>query len=132
MHPGTIKIALITFIISILAAISSTIIYVYFEPQTVPSTALIVLSAIFILPYLILFNYIYKRKNWARYLWLLIFVLGNIMTLSGHAPTDYHIAVLKYFSYLQTLLQAVITVLLFLPASNRWFKTKESERETRD
>lgn len=127
MHPQTIKIALIIFIISIVAAITSTIIYVYFEPQTVPSPALVVLSAIFILPYLILFNYIYKRKNWARYLWLLIFVLGNIMTLSGHAPTDYHYTILKSFSYLQTLLQAVITVLLFLPASNRWFKQEETE-----
>jgi len=129
MHPGTIKLALIIFIISIVAAISSTIIYVYFEPQTVPSTALVVLSAIFILPYLILFNYIYKRKNWARYLWLLVFVLGNIMMFGGHghAPTEYHYTLLKYFSYLQTLLQALITILLFLPASNRWFKIKEEK-----
>lgn len=126
MPPRTIKIALVTFVISIVAAITSTIIYVYFEPQAVPSPALIVLSAIFILPYLILFNYIYKRRNWARYLWLVIFVLGNIMTFSGHAPTDYHYAVLKYFSYLQTLLQAAITVLLFLPESSRWFKHKET------
>lgn len=127
MYPGTIRIALITFIVSIAAAIVSTVIYVYFEPQTVPSLPLIVLSAIFILPYLILFYYIYRRKNWARYLWLVIFVLGNVMTFSGHAPADYHYAVLKYFSYLQTLLQAVITVLLFLPASGRWFKNPETK-----
>jgi len=105
----------------------STIINVYFEPQTVASPALIVLSAMFILPYLIMFNYIMKRKNWARYLWLVIFVLGNLMTLSGHAPTNYHYRVLAYFSYVQTLLQAVITVSLFLPASNRWFKTKSMD-----
>jgi len=127
MYPVTIKIALILFILSILAAISSTVIYVYVEPQTVPSPALIAISAIFILPYLILFNYIYKRKNWARYVWLGIFVLGNIMTLGGHAPMNYHYSVMSYFSYLQTLLQAVITVLLFLPASSRWFNQPEHD-----
>ena len=125
MQPKTIKIALIVFIISMLAAITSTIIYIYIEPQLETSPNLIVLSAIFILPYLILFNYIYKRKNWARYLWLIIFVLGNIMIRGGHAPANYHYNFMAYFSYLQTVLQLVITILLFLPASNRWFKSSE-------
>lgn len=122
MHPRTIKIALILFVISIMTAISSTIFYIYVEPQAESSVNLIVLSAIFILPYLILFNYIYKRKNWARYLWLIIFVLGNVLIRGGHAPTNYHYDFLAYFSYVQTLLQLVITILLFLPASNRWYK----------
>lgn len=132
MYPKTIKLAVILFVLSLIAAAISA----YIDYQNTAQAArqvVLVISFVFIVPYVILFAYILKRRHWARVIWLLIFVLGTLLMIVNPHQARYAHVSLRYFATLQALLQVVITVLLFLPPSNRWFRQRaEMPEKTED
>lgn len=68
------------------------------------------------------------RKNWARWVWLAMIVLGGALVISD-ATTIFarSTAVTIAIALLQTLLQAVGLVLLFTPQSSDWIRGNPAE-----
>jgi hypothetical protein len=63
-----------------------------------------------------------KRRNWARITYLILFVPGvvfhvtHLRDLLTHTPID------QAVTFAQALLQLAAMILVFLPASNAWFR----------
>lgn len=125
MYPRTIKLAAILFVLSIILAVISTYIDFQHDPKVMSRQILLLMVAIFLAPYCLIFFYIMLRRNWARILWLIVFLLGSALMLFNQHPIHYNHVSLKYFSMFQALLQVGITILLFLPGSNTWFKHRD-------
>ena len=125
MYPNTIKFAAILFAVFILATVISTYIDFHHDPDVMSRQILLIMMAIFLAPSCLIFLYIMLRRNWARMLWLLAFVVGTVLMLFNQHQVHYNHVSLRYFAMLQELLQVAITVLLFLPASNHWFKRSD-------
>jgi len=125
MYPKTIKIAAALFVLSIIMAVISTYIDYQHEPEAMSRQILLLMVAIFLAPYCLIFFYIMLRRNWARILWLIVFLLGSALMFYNQHPVHYNHVSLKYFSMFQALLQLLITVLLFLPESGKWFKARD-------
>lgn len=126
MYPKTIKLAAILFVLSVVAAVISSYIDYQNTPQQAARHVVMFVALVFVVPYAILFSYILKRRNWARIVWLLVFVLGTLLMIFNPHQAQYSHVSLRYFANFQVLLQVVMTVLLFLPPSNRWFRHRET------
>ena len=125
MYPKTIKIAAVLFVLSIIAAAISAYIDYQSTQQAAERQVIMFIALVFLVPYVILFSYMMKKRNWARIVWLTIFVLGTLLRIFNPHQVQYAHVSLRYFATLQALLQVMITVLLFLPPSNRWFRQRD-------
>lgn len=64
------------------------------------------------------------RKNWLRWLIviiLVIFVVGGVRDIFT-LPTDIQITAMVLVAFLDTPIRLVVTVLLLLPITSRWFR----------
>ncbi|MEJ2501444.1 MAG: hypothetical protein P8Y65_10070 [Campylobacterales bacterium] len=129
MYPNTIKAAFVLFLVSIIAAFISMSIDIYFAPPVLSKQTMAVFSLIAMSIFLLNVYYIYKGRNWARILWLVLLVAGiAVALLNGAPPPPHHISIYYcYFESFQIVLQTVITILLFLPDSNAWFAQHASK-----
>jgi hypothetical protein len=128
MYPNTIKAAFVLFFVSTIAAIISMSIDIYFAPPVLSKQAMAAFSGIAMSIFLLNVYYIYKGRNWARILWLLLLAGGiAVALLNGAPPPPHYISVYYcYFESFQIVLQTVITILLFHPDSNAWFAHRAS------
>lgn len=132
MLPKTIRYATILFILSIIAALISAYIDYQNTPQAFARQVILFMVLVFVVPSAIIFAYILRRRNWARITWLVIFVLGSVLMLLNHHQAHYVHMSLRYFAMLQVLLQIAITLLLFLPPSNSWFRQTGFQPDRRE
>lgn len=132
MFPKTIRYATVLFILSIIAALISGYIDYQNTPQAFARQVILVMLLAFVVPSSIIFGYILKRRNWARITWLVIFVLGSVLMQLNHHQAHYVHVSLRYFAMLQVLLQIAITLLLFLPPSNSWFRQTGAQANRRE
>jgi hypothetical protein len=83
----------------------------------------VVLAAIASVPLLFAWL-IFRGKNWARWVFVVLTVLNLLFIPSSirrlHASSAFQV----WFYCFQTLLQVIIAVLLCLPSSNEWFKKR--------
>ena len=122
MYPKTIDIAIKVFFIAILVGVISSYFNIANAPANLSKTAMTIFSVILFSLYGLLFLFISKRKNWARFVWVILYIGGLAMTFSASESITYNHVAVEYLYYVQTLLQAVLTILLFSPTSNAWFK----------
>lgn len=128
MYPNTIKAAFVLLLVSIITAVVSISIDFYFAPPILSKQDMAVFSVITMSIFLLNVYYICKGRNWARILWLVLFVGGiAVALLNGAPPPPHHISgYYFYFESFQIVLQTAITILLFLPDSNAWFAQRAS------
>lgn len=65
------------------------------------------------------------RKNWARWVWLVMFVLGSAFMI-WTAPTVFALSY-PVITVAVTLMQTVALVLLFTPQSANWLRTNPAQ-----
>jgi membrane protein implicated in regulation of membrane protease activity len=74
-----------------------------------------------------------KGKNWARLVFAVLFVLGAVVVVPAIALLYAAMPISALITGLQTLLQFIGVVLLFVPSSNAWFRAvKESKRAIKE
>jgi hypothetical protein len=97
------------------------------ELTSAAPTAIVAGTAVFVIGVLaLLLVFIGMRKNWARIVYLLLFLIGVPSGAKGivHAlDTD---ALVGAISIIQIALQLIALVLLFHPESNAWFRNRET------
>lgn len=96
-------------------------------PETPPLDAFIGVGVAFAFFLFIIWG-ITKGRNWARWIYLVLFVLGassDVLTLSVQFAKS---IVLGSLSVAELLVQAVVAALLFLPGSSAWFRGKASAK----
>lgn len=67
-----------------------------------------------------------ERKNWARWTFTILFVIGLPLYISPLIQTLEADLLAGIFAILQGVAQAVAIVLLFIPPANGWFKGQPS------
>ena len=96
-----------------------------------PSTVIYVTLciAIFSLAFNSFFIYqIFKGKNWARIVYLVLFLLSAMLSIKGYVRMFFHPAalgypvIMGYMGIIGFLIRLVAVVLLFSGPSNLWFK----------
>jgi len=89
--------------------------------------AIVVGTVVFVIGVLaVLLVFMGMRMNWARIVYLLLFIVGLPSGAKGivHAlDTD---ALVGAISIVQIALQIIALVLLFMPESNAWFRNRET------
>lgn len=70
---------------------------------------------------------IYLGRNWARVIFLVLFLLGLVgLILDDLQPEHIQHQVGVFLFWVQTLLSGTSVVMWFLPSSNRWFRYTQS------
>ena len=64
--------------------------------------------------------FIFRGKNWARWIFLVLFALGLLLSIRDIQQP--HSTVTLAFFFAQSVVQLVAAIALILPASNKWFK----------
>ena len=131
-RPSPIKLAITLYIVSITCALGWNIWTIAAKNSDDPEClvgALVAILLVFALPLFLVYK-IYQRRNWARatYTVLVIVSLYPYVTRSLiQLPSP---KALFYLS--QALIQTVVVIILYLPASNRWFFLDTASQTTCD
>ena len=86
-----------------------------------PVVAVAILGVIFLILAFLIFM-ISLGQNWARILFLVLFVLGVVPTIMGIPKTLNISLAAGMLSTIQLVLQAVSAVLFFTPSAGPWFR----------
>ena len=115
-RPVTVKIAVIFLLISIGIAI------VQIAPRAHWSNPLAYVAFTLIIGLPLLFVwFIFQRKNWARWVFLIMFGLSTLLSFrSFHLLNGHPILTLLFFTH--TTLQLVAAIALLLQPSNNWYR----------
>lgn len=73
---------------------------------------------------------IFKGKNWARIIFLILFILGAVFALPTAIGMFQRAPVMGMLSLIGLAARIVALVLLFTAASNEWFRKPVSSTET--
>ena len=110
-----------------IASVIFSLIAAYFNVAYAPahlSRDVLIISIIVMLSiYIVIFLLILKRKNWARYVWLALYIIGLLSYSNAIEILKLQHIVVQVNYYFQAVLQLALTILCFLPVTNTWFKS---------
>lgn len=126
-RPGNVKTAVYLFITTLLIGIIRSTLESSAQLQTVPLWLLMIFVLIIYLVIGGLIYMIYAGKNWARYLFSVLFVIGLPLSIKPMIVSLSNTPVSGFLGILQSILQLIGIVFLFTKESSSWFKSRKAK-----
>ena len=127
MYPSTIKYAIYLMIASVIFSLIAAYFNVAYAPAHLSKNVIIISIMVMLFIYIINFVLIVKRKNWARYVWLALYIIGLLSYSNAIEILKLQHIVVQINYYFQAILQLALTTLCFLPVTNAWFKSSNKK-----
>jgi len=74
----------------------------------------------------VIIYFIGKRKNWARYLLLILFILAVLLAIKPLLQALSSCSILGIFEFVQSIAETVVIIFLFRRPARAWFKRRSS------
>jgi hypothetical protein len=87
-----------------------------------------IISLIVLFPFGFLVYKIYKARAWARMVWSLLIIFGFFVSLSFTFDYEKYPVILAFIGTILAIAEIIILVLLWNPATTRWFKAMKAAR----
>jgi hypothetical protein len=125
MHrPASVTGAFALIVLGLTLAAVSVLLNIINAPEQYSRSFMIGYSVIRLSIALGLAHMIYRGKNWARIVYSVLAAASLVTGIAGPNPAGVHHSFVVINHWCGAVIAAVVLVLLFLPSSNPWFKTR--------
>ncbi len=125
-RPKTVLIVVILLGLNILISLPSMYLNVSNAPAELSRPVMLGFGAFMLLIQLGFLYLIFTGKNWGRIIYAVLTALGLLFSIGGPNPAGTHHQLMHVVHWYGVVVGIVVLILLFMPASNAWFKAQKS------